>query len=278
MDLKMPVMSGLEAIQQIMEDNPIPIIVVSSLEVSVVVKALGIGAMDFVAVAQDIDAIAKDLLEKIKIASRVKPMRRMKLRPAVIQKKFEARTKCKLVTIGVSTGGPQALLVVLSKLPKQLPAAVAIVQHMSKGFIDGLAEWLSSQCELKIKIAAAGDALVPSTVFFAPDDYNLKIDQDHRIVLSEDVGKLSLHVPSIDSMMISAAGSFGGETVGVIMTGMGTDGVEGIKAIKRAGGKTIAQDEKSSVVFGMNKASIDSGCVDRVVPLENIAEEIINSI
>lgn len=278
MDLKMPVMSGLEAIEKIMEESPIPIIVVSSQEVPVIVKALGVGAMDFVSVSQDIDLIARDLVEKIKIASHIRPLKRMKIRPILHPKVCITKGSQKLVVIGASTGGPQALMSVLSKLPKDFPAAIMVVQHMSKGFIQGLAEWLMAQSELNIKIASAGDETKSGTVLIAPDDYNMKIDRLGKVVLNEDVSKTMLHVPSIDSLMLSAAESFGKDAVGVIMTGMGTDGLEGMKAIKKAGGITIAQDEKTSAVFGMNKACIDAGCVDTVAPVENVAEILTESL
>ena len=278
MDLKMPVMTGLEAIETIMEEQPVPIIVVSSMDVSVIVKALSFGAMDFVSVAQDIDEIARDLLQKIKIASRVKALRRLRLRPVSQPHHLAKCSSEKLVAIGVSTGGPQALLAVLSKLPEGFPAPILVVQHMSKGFIAGLAEWLSGQCKVKVRIAAAGETVKPSCVYLAPDDYNMKIESDGTVLLSEDTDKLRAHVPSIDVMMLSAAQTWGKSVIGVIMTGMGSDGVEGIKAIKAAGGITLAQDEKTSAVFGMNKAAVETACVDKVVALEELAGQLIKAL
>lgn len=276
MDLRMPIMSGLDAIEEIMQENPVPVIVVSSMDISVIIKALGIGAMDFVAVTQDVAQIAKDLVEKIKIASRVKPIRRFKLKPFVCPRPQPA-TKlklCKVVAVGVSTGGPQALQVLLSKIPPGLSCGFVIVQHMSKGFIGGLAEWLGSATCLDVRIAKQGDSIKPGVAFLAPDDFHLRIGADGRIQLSEDTKKEMLHTPSIDIMMKSVADSFGKEAIGVIMTGMGRDGVEGIKAIKKAGGFTIAQDEASSVVFGMNKAAIEERCIDEVAALDDLAIEV----
>jgi len=279
MDLKMPVMGGLEAIEQIMGESPIPIIVVSGMDVQVIVRALTIGAMDFVPVTQEIEQIAQSLIEKIKIASRVKPIRRLKVKPlakiSLQKKKAEAN---KVVAIGISTGGPQALQLVLSGLPQDLAAGILVVQHMSAGFMDGLIEWLRLSSAMEVKQASSGEALKAGQIIFAPDNYNMLIDEEGRISLKEDTARRLLHVPSVDEMMKSAAESFGRDTIGVIMTGMGRDGVEGIKAIKKSGGVTIAQDEKTSVVFGMNKQAIDAGCIDRVVPLEKIAEEIIRTV
>jgi len=274
MDLKMPLLGGLDAIEQIMETNPIPIIVVSSMDKEVIIKTLAMGAMDFVAVTQEIDKLSEELIEKVKIASRVKPLRRMKLQCPQVKKQTNRSNVSKVVGMGVSTGGPQALMDIFMRLPSDFPAGIIVVQHMSKGFIDGLAEWLNSCSHLQVKVAAAGDILKSSTILLAPDDYNLTIDEDARIILSEDVKKSMLHVPSIDVMLKSVGEAFKSDAVGVLLTGMGRDGVEGMQTIKKSGGITIAQDEKSSVIFGMNKVAIDSGCIDRVVSLNKIPEEL----
>ena len=276
MDLRMPVMSGLEAIESIMEESPIPVIVVSSMDTEVIVKALSMGAMDFVAVTNDIDTIASDLLMKVKVASRVRALRRYKVKPYSIKApKISKNTNLsKIIAVGVSTGGPQALQEVFSKLEPTFAAGILVVQHMSKGFIEGLAEWLNATSCLHIQVAKAGDALRDGLIMLAPDNYHTRIDENGLIVLSENTDKSILHVPSIDAMMRSTAESFKEDAIGLIMTGMGTDGVEGIKAIKKFGGVTLAQDEKTSVVFGMNKAAIESGSVDRVAALERIAAEL----
>lgn len=277
MDLKMPIMSGMEAIESIMEEYPIPIIVVSSIDTNVIVKALSIGAMDFVPVTADIDTIAQELIEKIKIASHVRPLRRMKMKPCVVKApRVSGKTELtKIVAIGVSTGGPQALQEVLSKMPPTLGAGILVVQHISAGFIEGLAEWLNIASCLHVKVAKAGDVLKNGVVMLAPDNYNMCIDKNGVISLSENIDKTLRHVPSIDIMMKSIASSFGEDAIGIIMTGMGSDGAEGMKAIKKSGGRTIAQDEQSSVVFGMNKIAIDSGCIERIAPLNKIVDELI---
>lgn len=279
MDLKMPILSGLGAIERIMEELPIPIIVVSSMETSVIVKALSVGAMDFVAVSADIEIISKDLVDKIKIASRVRPLRRFKFKAySPAEKNVSKRDITKIIVIGVSTGGPQALQEVLSKMPRDFHQGILVVQHMSKGFIGGLAEWLNLTSCLEVRVAKAGDELKGGQILLAPDDYNMYINADGRIVLKEYTGKAPAHIPSIDETMKSAAEFYGENTIAVLMTGMGTDGVEGMKAVKASGGRTVAQDEASSVVFGMNKAAINSGCVDKIVPLSEIADEIVKSI
>ena len=278
MDLNMPKMSGLEAVEKIMDILPTPIIIVSSMDVNVIIKALGVGAMDFVTVNQDIGQVSADLIRKIKIASRVRAIRRFTpTPPKKLEIKRESGTLTKIVAIGVSTGGPQALQLLLAGLPKGFPATVVIVQHMTATFIDGLAEWLRVSSILDVCVARAGDPLKNSTVYLAPDIYNLKINEACSIVLSESEVKTP-HIPSIDVMMQSVAQTFGSNAIGVILTGMGKDGVEGIKAIKEAGGTTIAQDEKSSVIFGMNKEAICTGCVDIVLPLDKIAQELIRLV
>lgn len=277
MDIKMPVMDGLDAIEQIMEEIPIPIIVVSSMSVDVVVKALDIGALDFVSISQGIDEMAKDVISKVKIASKIKTLRRLRIKPFTTASHYEKTRSIKVVAIGVSTGGPQALQVVLSGLAADLEAGILVVQHMSKGFIEGLAEWLRLNCHLSIKVAKPGDILRKGLVLLAPDGGHLTIDAVGKVSITEESAGPAVHVPSIDVMMKSVAASFRDNAVGVIMTGMGHDGVEGIKAIRNAGGRTIAQDEASSVIFGMNRLAIESGSVERVVALDRIADEIFRT-
>ena len=278
MDMKMPVLTGIDAIQQIMEEQPTAIIVVSTIDERVIAKALGIGAMDFVPISQDIDSIAKDLIEKVRIASHVKPLQRIRKKRPIPKISVPESTGFKLVAIGVSTGGPQALQIVLSKIPNNFPAGIVIVQHITEGFIFGLAEYLQVTCSLKITVASAGSIIKKGTVYFAPDNYILGVNNAREIILKEDTTKKMIYVPSIDEMMLSAAHAFGKDVIGVIMTGMGTDGPKGITAIKEAGGVTIAQDEESSSIFGMNKLAIDSGNVDKVVSLDNIAQELVNNL
>ena len=281
MDLEMPVMSGFEAIEKIMEENPLPIIVSQLHGYTSYYQSLRSWRNGFCRnKAGDRRKRCRLLIEKVKIASRVRPLRRIKIRPIVKPPQIKAikAAPSKIVAIGISTGGPQELQVLLSKLPGNLSCGTLIVQYMPPGFVGGLAEWLNANSPLDIRVAKAGDILGIGEALLAPDDYHIKIDAGRRIILSQDTTKSSFHVPSIDVMMQSVAEAFGKGAVGVIMTGMGHDGVEGIKAIKKAGGKTIAQDEKTSVVFGMNKEAIETGCVDSIVALEKIADEIIRTV
>ncbi|MFH0984339.1 MAG: chemotaxis-specific protein-glutamate methyltransferase CheB [Candidatus Omnitrophota bacterium] len=278
MDLTMPEMDGAEAIMKIMEECPTPIIVVSSMNVNVIAKALALGAMDFVAVTGDIGEIRHDLIEKVKIASRVRAIRHLRSRfsPKTVPVPREAASK--IVVVGVSTGGPQALQILFSKLPPDFPAAILVVQHISPGFIQGLGDWLAQTTPLQYQVAKSGDMPQKGTVYFAPDNVHMMVDKHERIVLKEDLTKKMVHVPGIDVLMESVAEVFRGNAVGVIMTGMGRDGVAGISAINKSGGRTLAQDEKTSVIFGMNKLAIEAGAIDHVLPLEAIAEELVRIV
>jgi len=278
MDLSMPVMNGVEAIEKIMEECPTPLIIVSSMDVKVIVMALALGAMDFVAVTQEIGDISDDLIEKVKIASRIKPLRR--IRPLAPPRKIPVKRENaqKVVAIGISTGGPQALQVLLAKLPADLPAGILVVQHISPGFIQGLVDWLSTTSPLHVQVAKAGDLLKSGMVLFAPDGFHMTIDEQGRIILKEDVSKNMFHVPSIDVMMESVADIYKDDAIGVIMTGMGHDGVKGISILKGSGGRTIAQDEKTSAIFGMNQIAINEKVIDLVLPLEKIADEIVRLV
>jgi two-component system chemotaxis response regulator CheB len=278
MDITMPVMDGLQATERIMEEAPTPIVIVSSRDVQVIVKALGFGAMDFVASTGDLDEIKEELLQKVKIASRVKALRRMHIRPVAQRSIVPRDAASRVVALGISTGGPQALQVLLSKLPAQFSAGILVVQHISPGFVQGLVEWLSITSSLNIRVAQAGDLLKKGTVFFAPDGVHMTVNNEEKIVLKEDGSKKTLHVPSIDVLMRSVAEVYRERAVGVIMTGMGRDGVDGIAAIKSSGGNTLAQDEKTSAIYGMNKLAVDQGVIERVVALDQLAEELVRVV
>ncbi len=277
LDIPLPNVGGLEVIKQVMSENPTPIVIFSNVSTDVVLMGLESGAMDFVSVGQDHEKIEAELIEKIKIASKVKPIRRMRLqtRSRVLQNTVQDGTK--VVAMGVSTGGPQALEVVFSKLPSNFNAAIVVVQHISEGFIEGLVNWLRYSSLLDIKVAKSGEKVKKSSVLFAPDNFHMIIDEEGRVHLSrKELSKF--HIPSIDVMMDSVAKSFMRNSIGVIMTGMGSDGVKGIQSIKNSGGVTIAQNEKSSVIFGMNKCAIDTGCVDKIIPVDKIPEELVKVV
>jgi two-component system chemotaxis response regulator CheB len=289
LDLDMPRMDGMETLRQIMRKQHLPVIVVSALSTegaSATFKALALGALDFVAKPRDaasshMDAIAEDLISKIKIASR------SRIKPAVspsvadwARKQKTASTQrrrpAKVVAIGVSTGGPNALQYLLSQLPAEFPGSILIVQHMPVGFTEMFARRLNESCAIEVKEAQPGDLLIAGRALVCPGDKHIRVRKmplAATAVLSEEA-RVNGHRPSVDVLFHSVAAEFGQGSIGVLMTGMGEDGAAGLGEIKRAGGFTIAQSEDSCVVFGMPKAAIERGHATRILPLEAMAAAI----
>ncbi|MBR4904725.1 MAG: chemotaxis response regulator protein-glutamate methylesterase [Selenomonadaceae bacterium] len=327
LDVVMPVMDGLEALAIIMEQCPLPVVMVSSATqkgTNETIRALALGAVDFVSKAggaiSKIDTIKDEILAKCRLAAKThakkniaaaKPVayspkptfnepvtRRVEIRrrtglvlgqkptinrvPSTTEpvKKVLPATGKKIVAIGTSTGGPQALQAVITRLPGNLPCGVVVVQHMPAGFTKSLAERLNSISEIGVKEAENDEIIRPGQVYIAPGNYHLRIAPiaggERKIVLSQEppVGN---HRPAVNVMFDSAA-QFGKDLVSVIMTGMGCDGCEGMKKIKATGGYSIAQDEGSCVVYGMPKAVVDAGLADEIRPLNKIAEAIVEAV
>jgi two-component system chemotaxis response regulator CheB len=180
----------------------------------------------------------------------------------------------RVVAIASSTGGPKALRDIFVGFPQDFPAALLVVQHMTKGFLSGLADSLNAQCHIEVRLATNGCILRPGVALLAPDDYHLVI-QNGGIVRLDSSPPIRGHRPSAEPLFASVAQVCREKAIGVVLTGMGSDGVQGIGLIKEAGGITIAQDESTSVVFGMPKASIELGVIDRILPLEEIGPEIL---
>jgi two-component system chemotaxis response regulator CheB len=280
MDLRMPVMDGFEATKEIMIAVPTPIVIVTASfearEMDVTMNALRAGAVAAVqkppgSGAPAFDEAVRELLTTVKAMALVKVVRHW--RPAQATGPVPARSAArsgargKVVAIATSTGGPAALHHLLSKLPAGFPAPILVVQHITSGFTAGLAHWLNQVSAFHVKIAQEGETLAPGTVYLAPDSCHLGVTSRHRIALSNapPVGGFR---PSGTFLFESVAQTFGPATVAVILTGMGEDGVEGLRAVHQAGGTIIAQDEKTSVVFGMPAAAIAAGLTDLVVPLD----------
>jgi two-component system chemotaxis response regulator CheB len=280
LDLEMPGMNGIDTLKEIMRRQPVPVIVFSSHSTegaSVTVKALGLGAFDFVAKPRDasmhLAETAKELIVKVKAAAdcKLKP----RILPGIIRRpeKREAPTAgspTKIVAIGISTGGPQALEFVLSQLPADFPGSIVVVQHMPEGFTDMFARRLDELCALRVKEAQSGDVLQPGRVLICPGSRHMKVKRlpmGDIAVLCDDP-RVNGHRPSADVLLRSAAEEFNTQAVGVLMTGMGDDGAEGLGAVRKAGGMTIAQSEDSCVVYGMPKAAIERGYATRVVALD----------
>ncbi|HWX56164.1 MAG TPA: chemotaxis response regulator protein-glutamate methylesterase [Verrucomicrobiae bacterium] len=288
LDLEMPRMDGMETLRQITRRFRTPVIVVSALTTegaSTTFKALAMGAFDFVAKPRDaasahLDAIAKDLIAKIKAAARSKsaeiPVLRELPKAAKKPGSRERKEPTKIVAIGISTGGPHALQYVFSQLPGDFSGSIVVVQHMPQGFTEMFARRLDECSAIDVKEGRSGDLLIAGRALICPGNRHMKVRRmplGNTIVLSDDA-LANGHRPSADVLFRSIATEFGGRAIGVLMTGMGDDGAEGLGLIKRAGGLTIAQSEESCVVFGMPKAAIERGYVTRVVPLDALANTI----
>ncbi|HTT20423.1 MAG TPA: chemotaxis response regulator protein-glutamate methylesterase [Candidatus Sulfotelmatobacter sp.] len=279
LDLEMPGMNGIDTLKEIMRHNPVPVIVFSSHSIegaSVTMKALGLGAFDFVTKPKDASAhmaeTARELIAKVKAAAdcKLKPRVLPGARPKPEKIVAPSGAPNKIVAIGVSTGGPQALEFVLSQLPGNFPGAITVVQHMPDGFTDMFARRLDEVCPLRVKEAQSGDLLLPGRVLICPGSRHMKVKRLPLgdIAVLSDEPRVNGHRPSVDVLLKSVAEEFHTNAVGVLMTGMGDDGAEGLGAIKREGGMTIAQSEESCVVYGMPKAAIERGYAIRVVGLD----------
>jgi two-component system chemotaxis response regulator CheB len=286
LDLEMPGMGGLDMLKEIMRRHRIPVIVVSSHTTrgaSVTLKALSLGAFDFVAKPTDVSSrmqeIAQELISKIKAAAQsrgiaIRPEPEIPMPgPRAKGKTAASRQPTKIIAIGISTGGPQSLHYLLAQLPSDFPGSIVVVQHMPEGFTEMFAKRLDECCALQVKEAQSGDLLLAGRVLICPGNRHLKVKRmplGDVAVLSDDA-RVNGHRPSADVMFRSVAEEFGTRALGVIMTGMGEDGAQGLGLIKAAGGMTIAQGEQSCIVFGMPKAAIERGHAMRVIELEAMA-------
>ncbi|MBS1853224.1 MAG: chemotaxis response regulator protein-glutamate methylesterase [Acidobacteria bacterium] len=287
LDLEMPGMSGLDMLKEIMRGYRIPVVVVSSHSTqgaSVTLKALALGAFDFVAKPEDAFArmpeITHDLVSKIKAAAQSRNVQfapvREKLRTT--PKPAPAKNKpTRVVAIGVSTGGPQALQHVLAQLPADFAGSLVVVQHMPDGFTEMFARRLDEVCAIRVKEAQSGDLLEAGRVLICPGNRHLKVKRlplGDVAVLSDDP-RMNGHRPSVDVLFRSLADEFADRGIAVLMTGMGEDGAQGMGAVKAAGGLTIAQSEDSCVVYGMPKAAVERGFAARIVGLDALANTLV---
>ncbi len=287
LDMDLPVLDGLEVTRQVMSYHPTPILIVSSsvfkTGMEKVFRAISFGALD---VLDKSDLIPKgegksgeELIEKIKHLTRAKLLNRNLLRVreekgGVEIKRPKSGFSQRIVAMVASTGGPQALIKILRSLPEEFPCGILIVQHMASGFLTGMVDWLNKECRIKIKIGEDQEIIRPGVAYIAPDHFQMRVVEGGRISLSDEP-PTNGHKPSGDVLLESVARVYGKGSIGVILTGMGKDGAMGMRMIKQFRGKTIAQDEKSCVVFGMPHAAIETGAVDRILPLEKIADELL---
>ena len=284
-DLHMPDMDGLELTKEIMARFPRPILVVSAAvhpeDIHNVFSLLEAGAIDVLpkprgGLAADEQRVIQELVSKIKIISGVVALtRRPKLLPGLAKSEAGPSSapvlpRPRIVAIGASTGGPQALRTILAQLPIDFPAPILCVQHISDGFLGGLVEWLANQCAMPVKIAQSGEQPLPGTVYFPQEGTHLEIDKSGRLVCSH-TAPVDGHRPAVTATFRSVADYCGEAAIGILLTGMGSDGAHGMQEIFEAGGITIAQNEETSVVFGMPKQAIALGAVKYVLPVQKIA-------
>jgi len=305
MDLHLPVMNGIEAIERIMAVRPTPILVYSAFvdgdDRDNASAALAAGAVDVMekpgaAGPGKLDEDAEALRRRLRLIGRVKVITHPRARlggagatlstrrlgttdrrtpaadrpapPAPVIDGLKPR-RARVLAIGASTGGPQALATLLSELPAELETAVVIVQHMADGFIEGLATWLDGLCPLPVTVGASGRRLQPGTVTVAPSGLNLVVHKELRVT-TEEPPRSQYHVPGIDVTFSSIADVVGPDAVGVLLTGMGRDGADGLKRMRDRGAFTIAQDEATCAVYGMPAAAMAADAVDRQLPLGDV--------
>lgn len=292
LDFEMPEMDGFSFLRWLMRERPTPVIMVSSHSDSrTVFKALELGAVDFIAkptrhASIELQTIKKDLIGKVRGIKDIR-MDLLSRNLEFLNKEGtavppdEKRSRgTKLLAIGSSTGGPAALQIILTRLPADFSAAIVISQHIPRGFTRPLAERLDSLSKIKIKEAEDGAPVKPGTALICPGDYHLGLLRKGRETLvSLEKGTLTdRYVPSVDFMMKSVARNFGHDSIGIILTGMGNDGKEGMLEIKEKGGYTIAESEESAIVYGMPAEAIKAGAANRVLDIADIPAEIIKVV
>jgi two-component system chemotaxis response regulator CheB len=294
LDVEMPRMGGLDALKIIMSQNPVPVLMVSSLTTEgahETLEALDMGAVDFIPknlsnLSVNIVNIQETLVEKIKTASKCRILNNGKSRTAspnivLPSYDFSAHRRAHVVAIGSSTGGPKALQQILAALPRDFPVPILVSQHMPPNFTGPLAKRLNQLSQINVKEAEDGETISRGTAFIAPGVGHMKIlkkKMTETVISIESHNGQYIYKPSVDALMISVAHVYSGHVVGVILTGLGNDGEKGMKEIKNKGGRTIAQNENSCVVYGMPRAVIEAGMADKVVSVEEIAGEIINTV
>jgi two-component system chemotaxis response regulator CheB len=297
MDLNMPHMDGLQATAQIMTSNPRPIVIVSSESkegAASTLKALELGAIEFVtkpssAIDLDMQSVKEDLLRKVRIAAKVRVVRTASLLANALQAPSTGKPvapaaasaprpvsagssdmRFPVVVLGASTGGPATVMRLAPGFTRDFPAAVFLVQHMPATFTSQYALQLAEFTSIRVKEAEANESVQPGTLYICPGGSHLRITPTGRIQLDSATGRIDGYLPSIDVTLETAAAYAGAMSIGVILTGMGSDGARGARAIKTAGGVVLAQDEATSVIFGMPAEAIKTGAVDQILGIDDI--------
>jgi two-component system chemotaxis response regulator CheB len=279
MDIEMPMMTGLEAIEEIKKTFSIPIVVISTHDTAkTAYEATVKGALEFY--AKDIFTSAMDPLQRTQILDTLKHIsgikgkvpRHLVPRPPCWPRTVAAR-KIRSVVIASSTGGPKALNLLCTALPGDCPVPIILIQHNTSGFDKGFVQWLNDCTPLEVRLAEEGEIPVEGRIYVAPTDKHLLIEQKGFVF--DDGEIVNNQKPAADVLFKSAAAYYKNGVISVVLTGMGIDGAEGTRYIKEAGGITIAQDEETSLIYGMPRAAVETGCVDMILPLDKIAQRLI---
>ncbi|MFA7403218.1 MAG: chemotaxis-specific protein-glutamate methyltransferase CheB [Pelobacteraceae bacterium] len=282
MDIEMPVMGGLEAIERIIADHPVPILVVTALAgVRTAFAAISKGALDVIEKPDISLENVQTLIHKIRYLSKVDVAAHLqtiggrdKIASGSVIPVLSVPTKIGIIAIAASTGGPQAINFILSHLPASFPFPIVITQHIAEGFTQGMADWLNNGTPLTVVMASNGSRLTPGFVYINPAEHSMRVNEQGGIILGDrDVSQI--YNPSCNTLLSSVAAAYRKSAIGLIMSGMGDDGVSGMHAIKVAGGATLAQDAESSVVFGMNRVAVERGYIHKVIPLAKIPAELV---
>jgi two-component system chemotaxis response regulator CheB len=292
MDINMPVLNGYDATRLIMSQNPTPVVIISSNinreSMNASFEALEAGAVSVLPKPVDITTTKfqterQYFIDTLRSMAQIKVFKRRFNIPnsshrvqSIVSKSFE-KTRYEILAIGTSVGGPQALHYILSKLPANFPIPIVIVQHMAPGFIQGLATWLDENIEIAVKIADNNEVLANGVVYFAPDAKHLTVQRNKSIsALLTDTSPVSGFKPSITVLLESVAETYGKTALAALLTGMGSDGAQGLLDIKKMGGKTFIQDADSAIVFGMAGVAQSMGAADDVVSLDKISDYLIH--
>jgi two-component system chemotaxis response regulator CheB len=292
MDVHMPTMDGYEATRRIMETNPVPIVTSSASmktdEVDTTFRALEAGAVAFVEKpvgpgSPEFDVMARNLLDTVKLMAGVKVVKRWSrnrfgARPASpLPDVARRREGVQVIAIGASTGGPPAIQTILRGLPERFATPILIVQHIASGFLPGMVEWLAQTSRLPVQLGAQGVPVLPGHVYLAPDGAHMGVLPGGRILLSMEEPENGLR-PAVSFLFRSVTGVYGSRAAGVLLSGMGRDGVDELKLLRERGGVTIAQDRESSVVHGMPGEAIQQGAALYVLPPERIASALLQMV
>ena len=291
MDIRMPRLSGLEAIRQIMSTNPTPIVVITSsvyeADVNIAFNAIAAGALTVVEKPKGLesgsyDAVREQLVTTVRLMSDVQVITLWSgdaslIRPRSASQAYRSASQLgiELIAIAASTGGPGTLRQILGDLPGDMSIPIVVVQHITSGFGPGFAQWLNAMTPLQVAIAKNGDSLVPGHVLIAPEDRHITVAPD-GIVMLDQLPPLKGHRPSATRLFASVAKAYGPTALGIVLTGMGDDGADGLELLRQVGGRVIAQDEASCAVFGMPKVAIERGIANQVLTPGEIASTLMN--